>query len=95
MGRIRKEFGGQGLEVVAINIVPQYNLDQWRAFWRTIGGGDVLWAQDTDDGDAMRAYKIRSLGATIIVGRDGRVVYRDAGATRYEKLREAVLKALG
>lgn len=94
MGRIQEEFGEQGLEVVAINIVPDFGLERWRAFWKSIGAGDVVWAQDTDDNQAVRSYNVQSLGTTIIIGRDGKIVYRDAGATTYEKLREEVLKAL-
>lgn len=82
------------MKVVAVNIVPQNSLQQWQAFWKSLGAGDVVWAQDTPDGQAVRAYNIQALGTTVIVGRDGRVVYRDAAATSYKKLQAEVLKAL-
>lgn len=97
MGRVREEFKEQGLEVVAINLAPQYDsLEEFRAFLESVGGDvDFVFTQDTDDGRAMQVYDIRSLGVTVIVGRDGRIVYRDEFATAYETLREAILKALG
>ncbi|MFQ5812191.1 MAG: TlpA family protein disulfide reductase [Anaerolineae bacterium] len=94
LGKIQEEFGGQGVEVVAVNIVPQNSLQEWQAFWKRLGAGDVVWAQDTPDGQAVGAYNIQALGTTVIVGRDGRVTYRDAVATSYKMLRTEVLNAL-
>jgi len=89
---VQREFADRGVEVVAVNIVPQATLQQWQAFWKSLGAGDVVWAQDS--GQAVTAFNVQALGTTIVVDRKGRVVYRDAGATPYETLRRAVLKAL-
>ena len=80
--------------MVAVNIMPDATLQQWQSFWKSLGAGDVVWAQDAPDNQAVRAYNIQALGTTVVVDRKGRVVYRDAGATPYETLRSAVLKAL-
>jgi len=90
--KIQKEFG---VEVVAINIVPKiYSLEDWQAFLKEFGAGNFVWAQDTDDGRAVQAYNIQALGVTVIVGRDGRVAYRDDTTSTHEMLREGVLQAL-
>ncbi|MFQ5860302.1 MAG: TlpA family protein disulfide reductase [Dehalococcoidia bacterium] len=93
LGRVYAELRDRSVEVVAINISPQYSLQEWQTFWRNIGADDVLWAQDTD-GSATRAYQIRALGTTVVIDRQGRVVYRDEGATSYDTLRQAVQEAL-
>ena len=78
---------------MAINIVPQYPLKAWRAFWRSTGADDVTWAADTS-GDAVKAYQVVGLGTTIILDRQGRLVYRDASATSYQRLKAEVEKVL-
>lgn len=93
MGRIQRELGSRGVKVVAINTQPFYGLGQWRDYWRSLGAGDVLWAQDTDY-SAVTAYRVTALGTTIIIDREGRVAYRDGGATSYAKLLAEVQKAL-
>ena len=82
-----------GVDVVAINTQPFYNLQYWKTFWRGLGAGDVLWAQDSDY-SAIAAYNVLNLGTTIIINRQGRIIYRDGGVTSYNKLRAEVEKAL-
>lgn len=94
MGKIQAEFGDQGLRVIAVNMVPQDSLQQWQAYWKQLGAGDVIWAQDTPDGRVVQAFNIQGLGATVIIDRKGRVTYRDIGATSYNKLRTEVSKVL-
>ena len=82
------------MEVVAINMLPQYaTLREWEAFWWDVGGGDAHFAEDTNK-KAIAAFKVAALGTTVIINRDGQIVYRDAGATTYEKLRSEVDKVL-
>jgi hypothetical protein len=83
----------RGVKVVAINTQPSYNLQYWKTFWKSLGAGDVLWAQDTDY-RAIAAYNAVTLGTTIIIDRQGRIAYRDGGATSYDKLRAEVEKVL-
>ena len=86
-------MAGRGVEVVAINTQPFYDLQYWKSFWKSLGAGDVLWAQDTDY-SAVVAYNALTLGTTIIIDRQGRIIYRDGGATSYDKLRAEIEKAL-
>ena len=83
------------MEVVAINLAPQVNnLAEWQAFLEGFGAVDFVWAEDTYDQLAVRTYNVQSLGTTVIIGRDGQLVYRGEVASSYEMLRSGVLKAL-
>ena len=83
------------MEVVAINLVPQYNtLEEWQAFLEEFGAVDFVWAADTFDQRAVQTYNVRSLGTTIIIDREGQLVYRDEAASSYKMLETAVLAAL-
>ena len=93
LARIQKEYGDMGLDVVAVNIYPRAGLAYWKEYWQAVGGGDVIYAQDTRS-EAVIALRVRSAGSTIVVNRQGREVYRDGSATTYEVLKTAVEKAL-
>lgn len=83
------------MEVVAINLVPQYNtLEEWQAFLEEFGAVDFVWAADTFDQRAVQTYNVQSLGTTIIIDREGQLVYRDESASSYKMLETAVLAAL-
>lgn len=75
--------------------MPQYNsLGEWQAFLEGYGATDFVWAADTYDQLASRTYNVQSLGTTIIIDREGQMVYRDEVASSYEMLQPAVLRAL-
>lgn len=83
------------MEVVAINLVPQYNsIDEWQAYLEGFGANDFVWASDTFDQLASRTYNVQSLGTTIIIDRNGQVVYRDESTSSFKMLEPAVLAAL-
>lgn len=79
----------QGVRVVAINTAPWSGLPEWQDFWISKGGGEVIWATDRDQ-RLVRLLQVRSLGTTIIIDRQGRLSYRDDGATPYSTLRREV-----
>ncbi|MBI4340628.1 MAG: hypothetical protein HY680_11865, partial [Chloroflexi bacterium] len=80
-------------KVVAINIQPQYSLEEWRGFWRSTGAGDVLWAQDVR-GEAAQRYRLLFLGTEVIVDRQGRIAFRSDGPSGYDELRSKVEEVL-
>ncbi len=79
--------------MVAINIAPYSSLAEWRDFWRSLGAEDVTWASDGDQ-TLIRLFRVTILGTTIIIDRQGRISYRDGGATPYEVLKTQVEEAL-
>jgi len=93
LGRIQQEFGDRGLSVVAINTAPWNSLEEWKEFWKSLDAADVIWAADKDN-QLVRQFKVYSLGTTIVIDRQGRISYRDNGATPYQTLRTEVEKIL-
>ncbi len=79
--------------MLAINTAPWIPVEDWRDYWRSKGAEDVAWANDMDE-QMIKLFKVTSLGTTIIIDRQGRVSYRDAGATPYDVLRTEIEKAL-
>lgn len=81
--------------MVAINVLPErYPLPEWKRFWAAVGGGyEVRFAQDIGKRVAA-AFQVRELGTTIIIDRQGSVVYRDWGPTSYGTLARVVDKLL-
>ena len=75
--------------MVAINISPFGSLQQWKTFWKSKGASDVIWAEDQEQ-KVVRLLQVLSLGTTIIIDRQGRISYRDDGATSYNTLRAEV-----
>lgn len=57
------------------------------------GGTEVRFAEDIGK-RAVAALNVRELGTTVIIDREGRIVYRDGGATAYETLQLEVQKVL-
>ncbi len=85
MGKIQQEFGDRGVSVVAINTAPFSSLEEWKRFWRSKKAADVIWATDLDQ-ELVRLFRVYSLGTTIIIDRQGRISYKDGGATPYSTL---------
>ena len=78
---------------MAINTAPFSTLEDWKDFWKSTGAADVTWATDVK-GRLVQLFKVYSLGTTIIIDREGRIAYRDDGATPYEVLRAEVEQIL-
>ncbi|MCZ6474231.1 MAG: hypothetical protein O6934_12395 [SAR324 cluster bacterium] len=93
LARIQTEYRSQGLEVIAVNLLLSAPLEYWRQYWRRVGGGDVVYAQDTRR-EAVRELRIQTAGATVVIDRQGRIVWRDLYASPYVELQAAVEKAL-
>ncbi len=93
LARIQEEYRARGLKVVAVNVFPQIALQRWADYWRRAGGGDVVYAQDTRR-EAIRTLDVQTAGATVVLDREGRVVFSDRFATAYETLKDAVERAL-
>lgn len=93
IAKINSEYGKHGVITVVVNIWPVYSLQDWKAYWHLVGGGDAVFAQDPN-ARVFWMLEALSAGATIIIDRDGREVYRDIGATSYETLKSAIEKAL-
>ncbi len=79
--------------MLAINTAPWIPVEAWRDYWYSKGATEVSWANDVDQ-RLVKSFQVTSLGTTIIIDRQGRISYRDAGATPYDVLRTEIEKAL-
>ena len=79
--------------MVAINIHPQYSLEEWTHFWKRTGAGDVLWAQDVN-GATIQKYRLVALGTEIVLDRQGRMVFRSDGPAGTKKLKAEIEEVL-
>lgn len=80
--------------MVAVNILPQrFPLSYWKDFLEYWGSGRLLFAEDSNY-SGLTAFKVTALGTKVIIDRRGRVIYRAAGPTGYQKLRAEVNRAL-
>ncbi len=76
-----------------MNVFPQFSLESWRRYWQMAGGGDVIFANDTNR-EAIMALKVQTPGATVVINKEGRIIFRDRFATTYDILKIAVESAL-
>ena len=93
LNQIEGSYHHRDVNVVAINIDSSVALPEWEQYWRGVGGGSVIYAQDTGS-RALRAFGVRYSGTTIVIDRNGRVVWRAGSAVDYETLKAAVEGAL-
>jgi peroxiredoxin len=92
LGQIIQEYGDK-VSIVAINIDPSATWDTINQFKQAAGNGALVWAWDTDQ-KVTTAYQVTALDTTLILDREGRVVYRDETPTQYETLKTELEKLL-
>lgn len=82
------------MRVIALNLDPRNFPDEFiQAYSEGLGYEALTWAQDEEQ-RTMRAFGVRTLGATAILNPSGRVVYQDPGYTSYDVLKREVERAL-
>lgn len=90
LARLHQEYRDRGLEILAVDVDPSETEADVQAFKaRGVPEAAYAWALD-QGGLLVRAFKVRALDTTVIIGPDGRIVYRDEVATPYETLKEVV-----
>ncbi len=86
---LHASYRDRGLRVLVIDIDPRSTENALARFRALANKGEYLWALDTRQ-EIVRSYGVRILDATIIIDRDGRIAYRDAFPTGYERLDNAI-----
>lgn len=79
--------------MVAINIYPQYPLEEWTRFWKSTGAGEVLWAQDVN-GTTIETFRLVALGTEMVLDREGRITFRSDGPAGMKKLKAEIEEVL-
>ena len=81
------------MKVLAVSVMRGAPLDYWKEYLERYGAENLTYAQDPDF-DSVHALKIQTSGATVIIDREGKIVFRDRYTTPFEILKEAVEKVL-
>lgn len=87
------QFRSRGLVVLLIDISGQSAEDVVDYYRGSLGGGDHLYAADTEF-RASALYKVLALGTTLVIDPDGTVTYLDSAPTFGDVLPQEVQKAL-
>lgn len=90
-GRLVRTFGKQGVRVLAIDADPNDSIGQLRTFIDAAGNPPIEFAMDRTSEVAL-AYEVRALDTTVVVDRQGRMVYRDESPTDYGTLSAVIRK---
>lgn len=92
-GQLYAKYHSKGLDVLIVDVEQSETKDDLLAFKARARGGNHWWALDKDL-TLVKAFQVRSLDTTYIIGRDGRVIYYDYWPTPADVLERQVLEAL-
>lgn len=90
MARIHDEYKDKKVNILALNVIPQYSTKDFLAYMKRYKGGDHLYATDTGQ-QVAELYKINYLGETAFINREGRLVAKAfPPGLDYEELKQTV-----
>lgn len=81
----------KGLDLLVISLNPKDNARTIAEFRKAGGIRPLPWAVDRN-GAVARKFGVNSLDSTVIIGRKGEIVYRDAVPTPKGKLKQVLKK---
>ncbi|MES2264005.1 MAG: TlpA disulfide reductase family protein [Pseudomonadota bacterium] len=93
MNEMQAKYGAQGLQVIGINVDEK--TDDARTFLSSIPAHFVLAFDPA--GSAPRSYGIKGMPSSVLIGRDGRIVFEHTGFRLDERaeLENRIKSALG
>jgi thiol-disulfide isomerase/thioredoxin len=77
---------GEEISIVALDVDPSSTPAALAQFKAASGNGTYTWAFDTGQ-KVTAGYEVAALDTTLILNREGHVVYRDQYATTYQTLK--------
>lgn len=89
LAKLQREFMMKGVDVVAVNIFAAAGLDYWREYLGKFGGENLIIAQDKRQ-KVMRALRVRFAGTTIVIGREGKEIFRSEQDASYAVLKRVL-----
>ena len=90
MNRLQKEYAASGLQVLAVNLDAKR--EDANAFLARVPAQFALAFDAT--GASARAYTIKGMPSSVLIGRDGRLLWRHTGFNEADKAEiEAQIKA--
>lgn len=87
------EFQGRGLQVVLLNLYPQDVPESWNFFVDLYPEQDFLWAV-VDSPDFVVDYNIQTLGTSLLIDPEGRLVFRQEYPLLADEFRQLFALAL-
>lgn len=90
MARVHEEYKAKGVEVLALNVIPQYSTAEFLSYMKKYKGGEHLYATDAGQRIAA-AYGVNFLGETVFIDRDGKITSRAfPPGLSYEELKSII-----
>lgn len=93
LAELYRQYGQEGLTVVAINVEPEKKAPELTRFRQLANNGDYFWVFDTAF-QVTQLYNVKALDTTIIIDRTGRIAYRDGFPTPKDVLEPEIQKWL-
>ena len=85
LAQLKNEYGEQ-VNIIAIDVDSSSTKESLEQFQQAADNGAYVWAFDNGM-QVLNAYQVRSLDTTLILDKNGIVVYRDELPTAYETLK--------
>lgn len=83
--KLYPEYKDKGLSLLVVSVDPNDTPQTIERFREAGNIGPLPWTID-ETGEIPQSLGVRSLDATVIIDRQGRIVYRDAAPTPYKTL---------
>jgi thiol-disulfide isomerase/thioredoxin len=90
LAQLKKEYGDH-LNIIALDIDPSSTAENLEQFKQAADNGMYVWAFDRDL-QVLSAYQVRALDTTLILDKNGIIVYRDEAPTSYDTLKSALME---
>jgi thiol-disulfide isomerase/thioredoxin len=90
LAQLKNEYGEQ-VNIIAIDVDSSSTKESLEQFKQAADNGAYVWAFDNGM-QVLNAYQVGSLDTTLILDKNGVVVYRDERPTAYETLKSELEK---
>lgn len=90
LAQLKNEYGDQ-INIIALDVDASSAVEGLEQFKQAADNGAYVWAFDSDM-QVLTAYQVRSLDTTLILDKNGVVIYRDEVPTSYNILKSALME---
>lgn len=90
LAQLQQEYG-DSLSIVALDVDPTSTPEDLTRFKEMANNGPFTWAFDTGQ-KVTAAYEVGALDTTLILDREGHVIYKDQWPSNYQSLKDELVK---
>lgn len=90
LAQLKQEYG-DSLNIVALDVDPSSTPEALTRFKEMADNGPFTWAFDAGQ-KVTAAYEVAALDTTLILDREGHVIYKDQWPSPYQTLKDELLK---